>query len=161
MRSVHAVVIFLLMTVPALAGQNEVPEDVLKVGGKAIVFFAPAWAEYVAMPDSEKDKIDEMLYDFYHYKLNVLPFLELHNIQAYSTARPKIQIQLADNKTIVYFRSGFQQVVGMIMTDGQHEPKIFLGAATDSDIIDRCYEFFYLSRPQAAPSQNTKEGKPN
>ena len=144
MRRVCSVLIFLIMTVPVLAAQTEPPEDVLNVSGKAIVFFAPAWAEYVAMSEAEKDKIDQMLYDFHHYRGNVAHFLELYNIQAYSTAQPKIQIQLDDSKKIVYFRSGFQQVVGMIMTDGHHEPKISLGAATDSEIIDMCYEFFDL-----------------
>jgi len=144
MRIAYPVLIFLIMTVPVLASQTEVPEDTLNVKGKAIVFFGPSQAEYVSMSDKEKDEIDEMLYDFHHHRGNVLPFLELHNIQAYSTARPKIQIQLDDNKRIVYFRSGFEQVVGMIMTDGHHEPKIFLGAATDSNIIDMCYEYFDL-----------------
>ena len=145
MRSIYSVLIFLIITVPVFAGQTDTPEDILKVSGKAVVFFGPAWAEYVAMSDEEKDKIDQMLYDFYHYRGKVLPFLEFHNIQEFSTARPKIQVQLANDKKVVYFRSGFDKVVGLIMTDGHQEPKIFLGATTDSNIIDLCYEYFDLS----------------
>ena len=144
MRIVYAILALLIIAVPVFAGQTGVPEDTLNVSGKAIVFFVPAWAEYVSMSDKEKDKIDQMLYDFYHYRGKVLPFLELHNIQEFSTAHPKIQIQFDDNRRITYFRSGFDRVVGLIMTDGQHEPKIFLGAATDSNIIDMCYEYFDL-----------------
>lgn len=144
MRSVYPVLILLIMTIPVFAGQTGVPEDMLNVSGKAVVFFGPARNEYVAMSGEEKDKIDQMLYDFYHYRGKVLPFLELYNIQEFSTARPKIQIQLADDKKIVYFRSGFDKVVGLIMTDGHQEPKIFLGAATDSNIIDMCYDYFDL-----------------
>ena len=146
MRIVYPVLISLIMTVPVFAGQTGVPGDTLNVSGKAVVFFGPAWAEYVSMSDKEKDKIDQMLYDFYHYRGKVLPFLELHNIQEFSTAHPKIQIQFDDNRRIIYFRSGFDKIVGLMMTDGHHEPKIFLGAATDSNIIDMCYEYFDLKQ---------------
>ncbi len=126
------------------AGQTETFEDTLDVSGKAVVFFGPSQAEYVSMSDSEKDKIDETLYDFYHYRRKVLAFLELNNIREFSTGHLKIRIQLEGNESIIYYRRGFGQVVGVIMTDGHYQPEIFLGAATDSSLVSMFKEFFDL-----------------
>jgi len=144
MKNLYLVLMLLLMAVSSFAGQSEAVEDTLYVGGKAVVFFGPSPVEYVSMSDKEKDEIDHMLYDFYHYREKVIPFLELYNIQEFSTSHPKIQVQLEDNEKIIYYRKGFERVVGLIMTDGKHEPKIFLGAATDSDLISMFYEYFDL-----------------
>jgi hypothetical protein len=133
------------MAAPVSAGQGEVNKDTLHVSGKAVVFFGPSQAEYVAMTDQEKDKIDEALYDFYHYRNKVLSYLESNNIQEFSTVRHKIEIQIAGIESIIYVREAFEHVVGLIMTDGEQEPKVFLGAATDLDLISMFEEYFYLN----------------
>jgi len=144
MRILYAILALLIITVPVFAGQTENLEDTLHVSGKAVVFFGPSQAEYLSMSDKEKDEVDQQLYDFYHHRRKVLPFLELYAITEFSTVRSKILIELDNNKRIIYDRKEFGQVVGLIMTDGHHEPKIFLGAATDSQIIAMCYEYFNL-----------------
>ena len=144
MKIVYVILALLMVTVPVFAGQSENMEDILHVSGKAVIFFGPSQDEYVSMSDAEKDKIDHLLYEFYHYRGKVLPFLELNAINELSTAHSKILIELDGNKRLIYHRKNFSQVVGLIMTDGHQEPKIFLGAATDSQIIDMCYEYFNL-----------------
>ncbi len=144
MRILFATLIVLIMAAPVFAEKGGVIEDTLQVSGKAVVFFGPSWAEYLSMSDEEKDEIDEELYYFYHYRGKVLPFLELNKIQEFSTARSKIEIQLAGDATTIYFRRGFDHVVGLIMTDGEHDPEVFLGAATDVDLISMFKEYFGL-----------------
>jgi hypothetical protein len=144
MRILYVILALLIMAVPGFAGQTETPNDTVHVSGKAVVFFGPSQAEYLSMSDQEKREINQLLYDFYHYRGKVLSFLELYEINEINTARSKILIELDGKKTIVYDRKDFGQVVGLIMTDGYHKPKIFLGAATDSQIIDMCYEYFKL-----------------
>ena len=146
MRIVTVILVLLIMGVPAFAGQTETHEDAFRVSGKAVVFFGPSSAEYLSMSDKEKDKIDQLLYDFYHHRGRVLPFLELNAIEGSSTDRAKILIELDDNKSIIYDRKDLGQVVGLIMTDGHQEPKVFLGAPTDSQIIDMCYKYFDLGQ---------------
>ena len=131
------------MAAPALAGQALV-EDTLVVGGKAVVFFGLPTTEYQAMTDKEKDAIDEELYDFLHYRIKVLPFLESNDIPEFLTALPKIQIQLSGSESITFIRNDFDHRFGLIMTDGMNEPEVFLGAATKSELIRMFEEYFGL-----------------
>ncbi len=143
MRILHTILIVVLMTAPVWAGQAVV-ENTLVVGGKAVVFFGPAETEYLSMTDKEKDAIDEELYDFLHYRNKVLPFLEANDIQEFLTALPKIQIQLSGSESITYIRSDFDHRFGLIMTDGMNEPEVFLGAATNSELISMFEAYFGL-----------------
>lgn len=144
MRIFYVVLALLIVAVPGFAGQTQTPDDTVHVSGKAVVFFGPSQAEYMSMSDQEKNEINQLLYDFYHHRGNVLSFLESYEINEINTARSKILIELDGKKTIIYDRKDFGQVVGLIMTDGYHNPKIVLGVATDSQIIDMCYEYFNL-----------------
>lgn len=133
-----------MVAVPALADPAGNIKDTLQVRGKAIVFFGPSQSEYIAMSDQEKDEIDEVLYEFYHYGNEVLAFIQDNGIQAFSTAKPKVEIIFDDNDRIIYSRAGFEFIVGIIMTDGRRAPKIFLGAATDLDLISMFRQYFDL-----------------
>ena len=131
------------MAAPALAGQALV-EDTLVVAGKAVVFFGLPTTEYQAMTDKEKDAIDEELYDFLHYRIKVLAFLKSNDIPEFLTALPKIQIQLSGSESITFVRGDFDHIFGLIMTDGMNEPEVFLGAATESELIRMFEEYFGL-----------------
>ena len=96
------------------------------------------------MTDQEKSAIDEGLYDFLHYRNQVLPFLEANDIQEFLTALPKIKIKLSGSENITYIRSDFDHRFGLIMTDGMNEPEVFLGAATNSELITMFENYFGL-----------------
>jgi hypothetical protein len=134
----------LLMAGSGFAQPNEANTDTLYVSGKAVVFFGPSQAEYLSLTDQEKDAIDEALYDFYHYRLKVLPYLKANTIKEFSTAKLKIQIRLNATENIIFHRETFDDVVGLIMTDGQQQPSIFLGPATDAELISMFEAFFGL-----------------
>jgi hypothetical protein len=141
MRILDTIFLIVLMGASVSAGQA-VAEDTLVVGGKAVVFFGPAETEYLSMTDKEKDAIDEDLYDFLHYRNKVLSFLEANDIPEFLTALPKIQIQLSGSDSITYIRSNFGHRFGLIMTDGMNEPEVFLGAATNSELISMFEKYF-------------------
>jgi hypothetical protein len=141
MKILYTIFILVLMAAPAGAQQGAV-EDTLVVAGRAVVFFGPSDTEYMAMTDDEKNAIDEELYDFLHYRIKALPFLESNDIQEFLTALPKIQIQLTGAQTTTYTRREFDHFVGLIMTDGLKEPEVFLGAATKSELI-RLFEAYF------------------
>ena len=140
----YSALISLIMAVPLLSEQGASAEDTLFVSGKAVVFFGPSQAEYLAMTHEQKDAIDEELYDFYHNRGKVGQFLEANAIQEFSTARSKIQIQLDDNQSITYVRKDFDHVVGLILTDGRQVPRILLGAAAVTDLTAEIEEYFGL-----------------
>ena len=144
MKKFATVFILLLMAASVTAEQGGKDAKSIYVSGRAVVFFAPSWDEYVALPEKDKDAIDEELYDFAHSQLRVLSYLEANGIQGISTASQNIQIQIAPNEVIYYLRSDFDYPFGLIMTDGQNEPKIFMGAASESELKSMFAEFFSL-----------------
>lgn len=141
MRPLTTLFILVLLAAPVGAQQATV-EDTLVVSGKAVVFFGPSNTEYLAMTHEEKDAIDEELYDFLHYRTKALPYLTSNEIQEFLTARPKIEIQLAGAHSIIFTRREFDHLFGLIMTDGRNQPEVFLGAATQSELI-RMFEAFF------------------
>ena len=144
LKTIYAAMILLIMTFPVFSEQGANGEDTLYVVGKAVVFFGPSQAEYLALTHEQKDAIDEELYDFYHNRGKVRPFLASNIIQEFSTVRLIIQIQLDGYQSITYFRKDFDSVVGLILTDGRQEPKIMLGAVNVSDMIALFEEYFGL-----------------
>jgi hypothetical protein len=144
MKLFSASLFFLIMATPLFAQSGVVDKETLFVYGKAVVFFGPSQAEYLSLNDQEKDGIDETLYDFYHYRGKVLAFLKLNDIQEFSTAKLKIQVQSNGTESIIYYRKAFDHFVGLIMADGVHAPKVFLGAATDTDLIMMFEDYFGL-----------------
>ena len=143
MKRLNTIFILILLAAPVWAQQGT-GEDTLVVGGKAVVFFGPSNDEYLAMTHEEKDAIDEELYDFLHYRLKALPFLESNAIKEYLTARPRIQIQRIDSEPITFVRRDFDHLFGLIMTDGKKQPEVFLGAATRSELIQMFQAYFNL-----------------
>ena len=143
MKILYTFLILVLMAAPVGAQQAAV-EDTLVVSGRAVVFFGPSDTEYMAMTDNEKNAIDEELYDFLHYRIKALPFLESNDLQEFLTALPKIQIQLSGAESITFVRGDFDHLFGLIMTDGMNEPEVFLGAATKSELIRMFEEYFDL-----------------
>ena len=141
MKILYTFLILVLMAAPVGAQQAAV-EDTLVVSGRAVVFFGPSDTEYMAMTDNEKNAIDEELYDFLHYRIKALPFLESNDIQEFLTALPKIQIQRTGAQTATYIRRDFDHLFGLIMTDGMNESVVFLGAATKSELV-RMFEAYF------------------
>ena len=144
MKILSITLISFITTIYAFADLSGNDKDTLYIGGKAVVFFGPSQAEYVAMTHEQKDAIDEDLYDFYHYRGKVQKYLELNEIQDFDTARSKIQIQLDGNDRITYLRKNMDHVVGIIMTDPQQEPKVILGVYKNSELISMFQEYFGL-----------------
>ena len=143
MKIIRAVFIFVILAAPVGAEQGAA-ENTLVVSGKAVVFFGPSNTEYLAMTDQEKDAIDEELYDFMHYRNKVLSFLKSNEIQEFLTALPQIQIQRSGAGSMTFTRREFDHFVGLIMTDGMNAPEVFLGAATNSELIRMFEEYFRL-----------------
>ena len=143
MKLRYTFLILVIMAVPVWA-QQAIVEDTLVVTGAAVVFFGPSSAEYLAMTHEEKDAIDEELYDFLYYRKKVLPFLKESDIQEFLTALPEIEIQLTGAQRLIYTRRDFNHVVGLIMTDGENEPEVVLGAVPQSELIGKIEAYFGL-----------------
>ena len=140
----YSILILLTTVMPVISVQGAAAEDTVYVSGKAVVFFGLSQAEYLAMDDEQKHAIDAELYDFYHNREEVSPFLASNDIQEISTGRPEIQVRLEGNQSITYYRNDFDRAVGLILTDGRQEPVILLGATAVSELIAQFEDFFDL-----------------
>ena len=137
--------ILLIVAAPVVSAPAADAEDTQYVSGKAVVFFGPSQAEYLAMSHEQKDAVDEELYDFFHNRGEVSAFLAENSIQQISTGRLKIQIQLDGNKSIAFLRRDFDRVVGLILTDGRQEPLVLLGAVAVSDLLSEFEDYFGIN----------------
>jgi hypothetical protein len=144
MRILYGVLILLMSAMPVFSVQGANAEDTLYVRGKAVVFYGPSKAEYLAMTDEQKDAIDEELYEFYHNRGEVSSFLASNGIQEISTGLVKIQVRLEGSQDITYLRRDFVRPVGLILTDSRQEPIILPGAIAVSDMIAEFEDFFSL-----------------
>ena len=144
MKKFAVVLTLLVMAALTPAEQAENPANSILVSGRAVVFFEPSWDEYMALPETGKDAINAELYDFAHSRFQVLSYLEENGIQAISTSSRIIQIRMARDEVITYLRTDFDHDFGLIMTDGQNEPKVFLGAAGASELKSMFEEYFGL-----------------
>jgi hypothetical protein len=144
MKKFATVLVLLFMAASVVAEPGGRVANTVNVSGRAVVFFGPTWEEYVARSEKDKDAINAELYDFAHNRLEVLSYLDANGIREINTAGQNIQIQIAPNEVINYFPSDFDRAFGLIITDGQNEPKVFLGAATVSELISMFEEYFDL-----------------
>ena len=144
MRVFTAITILLLCCLYFPAAQGGVANDTLYVSGKAVVFFGPTQAEYDSLSEEEKAEMNEVLSDFYYYREQVIPFLKSNQIQEFLTASPRIQVKLSGSEHRTFARRNFNVNVGLIMADGTQEPKVFLGVATDVDLIPMFKDYFGL-----------------
>lgn len=144
MKKFAAVLMLLLMTAPVPAVQGENIENNFSISGRAVVFFGPTWDEYIALTDQDKDAIDEELYDFAHNRSVVRPYLEANGIRETFTSSENIRIQIDSGEVLTYFRSELNHIFGLIMTDGQNEPRVFLGAATPPELKSMFQAYFGL-----------------
>ena len=139
------VFLFLLLSTPlSVAGQSIQVNDTLQVSGKAVVFYAPSQKEYDSLSDDAKTELDEVLSDFYYHQENVVSYLKSNMIQDFLTHSAKIMIKLNGNNSLTFMKRDFDQEIGVIMTDGKKEPKIYSGVATDIDLINMFKEFFRI-----------------
>jgi hypothetical protein len=144
MRIFTAIAILILVLLPVFDAQGGAANDTLHVSGKTVVFFGPTQAEYDSLSEEEKGDMDEVLSDFYYYRQQVISFLKSNQIQEFLTASPRIQFQLSGRERRTFLRRNFNPNVGLIMADGNQEPKVFLGVATDVDLIPMFEEYFGL-----------------
>lgn len=144
MKKFATVLILMFTAAQLFAGPGGNIADAVHVSGRAVVFFGPTWDEYVALTEEDKKAINAELYDFAHNRLEVLSYLEANGIREINTASQNIQIQIDPDEVITYVRGDFDHAFGLIMTDGQNEPKVVLGAVAVSELKSMFEEYFGL-----------------
>jgi hypothetical protein len=125
----------LFAAVPCVSVQSQ-PARV--ISGKGVFFFGPSVAE----ADSIESNESEALSDFANYTSKVVPYLRARDIKCeYITAR-QIAVQYATVKQFVVSRDSVE--FGTILTDGSKKPVLLKYVLTDSELLEKCKEYFDL-----------------
>jgi len=138
---------FLLLSVTASA-EAQTAGAPLEVSGVRVVFFGPSRAERDSIVQNEGLEIDDIIDDF--------------NLSAGKTAvylgRWKIASEFTDCRTVIvrtgpatyrtFDRRSIPDPVGMILTDGLHEPRVVPGRGSDRDLILQIDEYFHLHQKE-------------
>ena len=143
------VLFFLLFFVPSSAS-TQTADVPLRVHGPRVVFFGPSRAERDSIASSEGLEIDDVMDDFNLYAGKVAVFLSRAAIPAEFTESRIVIVMTGAATSRTFDRRSIEDPVGMILTDGLHEPRVVPGRGTDRDLVLQISEYFHLN---SAPQQ--------
>ncbi len=118
----------------------------LSVSGVHVVFFGPSRAERDSAAAAEGLEIDDVLDDFNLYAGKAAVFLRRTGIPSESTESRLIIVKIGASTYRTIDRRSLEDPVGMILTDGVHEPRVVPGRGTERDLILQIREYFHLPK---------------
>jgi hypothetical protein len=134
----------LLFVVPSFAS-GQAADAPLRVRGPCVVFFGPSRAERDSIARSEGLEIDDVVDDFNYYAGKTAVFLSRAAIPAEFTESRTVVVMTGAATSRTIDRRTIEDPVGMILTDGVHEPRIVPGGGTDRDLMVQISEYFHLT----------------
>jgi hypothetical protein len=133
----------LLFFIPSFASP-QTADDPLRISGLRVLFFGPSHAERDSLARSEGLEIDDLMDDFNYYAGKTAVFLSRTGIPAEFTESRVVIVKTGTATFRTFDRRSIQEPVGMILTDGVHEPRLVPGRGTDRDLILEISEYFHL-----------------
>ena len=134
----------LLLFVGASVAAAQASDAPLRVSGVRVVFFGPARAERDSLAQAEGFEIDDLLDDFNLYAGKTAVFLSRTGIPSEFTESRTVIVKVGTATFRTLDRRSIPDPVGMILTDGFHEPRVVPGRGTDRDLILEIREYFHL-----------------
>ena len=117
----------------------------LRVNGPRVVFFTPSRAERDSIARNEGLEIDDVLDDFNYYAGKTAVFLSRAAIPSEFTESRILIVKTGPATFRTFDRRSIEDPVGMILTDGVHEPRVVPGRGTDRDFIVQINEYFHFN----------------
>ncbi len=109
-----------------------------------VVFFGITEAERDSIARNEGLEIDDVVDDFNYYTGRVAAYLNRENIRVDFTDKPVIVVKVGRSATRNIDRTKIPELMGMILTDGSHEPRVVPGVETDQELISEIESFFHM-----------------
>jgi hypothetical protein len=140
--------VFLLIAVlpfaaPQIAKSPANP-PALVVTGPRVVFFGPEQTERDSIIHVEGIDAGQVFDDFDYYSGKVGSYLKRRGVGVIITTSPVIVVQFGDKLVRAIERKKLQDFVGIILTDGVQEPRLYLGVSSDEELVSECAQFFKL-----------------
>ena len=136
--------LFLLTALAAPRAFPQAAEIPLQVQGVHVVFFGPGRAERDSIAQSEGLEIDDLLDDFNLSAGKAAVYLSRNRIPSEFTECRIVIVKTGAGAPRTFDRRSIPDPVGMILTDGVHEPRIVPGRGTERDLIREIREYFHL-----------------
>ncbi|MCX6222098.1 MAG: hypothetical protein NTZ69_14045 [Bacteroidia bacterium] len=116
--------------------KKEIPNDTIRVKGKAFVFFTLSQIEYERFTKDANSGIDEVLSDFNYYAEAIADTINKHDYKPIKTTCRYIQVIFDNNTTKTFDRLlDKKNKTGYILTNGKKEPQIDFGVFSDIDFL--------------------------
>jgi hypothetical protein len=142
-RGARALFLLLFLAPSSLSAQTA--DAPLRVHGPCVVFFGPSRAERDSIARGEGLEIDDIMDDFNLNAGKVAVFLRRAAIPSEFTESRIVIVMTGAVTSRTFDRSSIEDPVGMILTDGLHEPRVVPGRGTDRDLLLQISEYFHLN----------------
>ncbi len=127
------------------AARAQAPVEPMRVSGVRVVFFGPSRAERDSIARDEGLEIDDLLDDFNYNAGKAAVFLNRAGIPSEFTESRLVIVNKGGGQFRTFDRKSIPDPVGMILTDGFHEPRVVPGRGTDRDLLIEIRDYFHLS----------------
>ncbi len=108
------------------------------ISGKGVFIFGPSLAEADTLSSDES----EALNDFAYYSNKIAIFVRAEGIKCEYISARQIKVQYATVKIFIVNRDSIE--FGTILTDGMKEPLLLKYVLTDTDLDEKCKEYFHI-----------------
>ena len=152
MRYRSTILLFFLPLAPFCHAQEE--RSPIVVTGPIVVFFGPTKSEGDSITQSEGLDIANMLDDFDLASGRTSVYLSRKKIPYRFTTSPTMYVKLSSGKVRRFDRKAIPDLVGMILSDGQQEPRLVSGSAGEQALVSQINDFFRIPGP--APGEQSE-----
>jgi hypothetical protein len=112
------------------------------ITGKSIVFCGLSKAECDSLFKDEELGVKNVMLEFLKSWNRVTDFFRQTDVKVEPDTCRIIPVAMANAKYLMYDRTKFKHLVGVIMTDGKQEPRVFSGVGEAEDIIAEAKRFY-------------------
>jgi hypothetical protein len=110
------------------------------------VFFGPSRAERDSIARDEGLEIDDLLDDFNYNAGKAAVYLSRAGIPSEFTESRIVIVKTGGAQFRTFDRKSIPDPVGMVLTDGFHEPRVVPGRGTDRDLLIEIKDYFHLGQ---------------
>lgn len=136
--------VLLLSLVSPGSQQETQTEQPLVISGPKVIFFSPTKAEVDSIVRDEGLEITDLLDEYEYVTGKVAYYLSAVKIPFEFTDRTVVLIKLSKNRVRRFDRRQVADPVGMILTDGEQEPRLVVGPQEDPQLISEVNGFFHI-----------------
>jgi hypothetical protein len=145
MNAPTSILSFLILFMsPPFSRQETVESQTLIISGPKVIFFTPTKAEVDSVMQLEGAEIADVVDEYNYAAGKAAYYLSIVKIPAVFTTSQIVVFKLARNRVLRFDRRKISDPVGMILSDGDQEPRLIAGPREDSQLVSEINRFFHI-----------------